>query len=183
MISEKQLSNTLSILVAVVAIAACAQLSISLPERVSVAPITGQSLAVLVAAHLLRRRNATIAVLIYILLGAIGLPVYSDFSGGWELAMGKSSGYLIGFLIAALVVGNMADNKNQRFKHYFLQLTVGHLIILLCGGIGLLRFLDIGEAFSLGIKPFLPGGLVKIILGAILLSTYRRFMLLINLDK
>lgn len=180
MISEKRLTNILSIIVATVAVAALAQLSISLPETVSVAPITGQSLAVLVAAHILQWKNASIAMVFYVLLAILGLPVLSDFSGGAEMVFGKSAGYLIGFILAAYAVGRMADNKNQRITHYLLQMTIGTLIILLCGGIGLLRFLDIGDAFALGIKPFIPGGFVKIVIGAILLSIYRRFSLLMN---
>ena len=172
MISEKLMSSVLGILVAIMAIAASAQLSISLPENVSVAPITGQSLAILVAAHILKWKNATVTVVLYLLIGAFGIPVFSDFSSGTEVLFGNSAGYLLGFVVSSAVVGIMADKNSKRFTNYLLQMTVGTILILLCGGLGLLRFLDVHEVFSLGIKPFLFGAIAKIFLGAILLSVY-----------
>jgi len=181
--AEKLIANILSILIAVAAISALAQLSIALPEKLSVAPITGQSLAVLVAAHILKWKKASISILLYLFLGAIGLPVFSNFSSGVDVLFGKSAGYMLGFLIASIVVGIMATKQKEKFPYYFIQMAVGTLTILLFGGIALLRFLDIGEVLSLGIKPFLAGGFVKILLGSILLSVYRRFRFLMNFDK
>ncbi len=181
--AEKQIANVLGVLVATAAIAAAAQLSISLPEKVSVAPITGQSLAILLVAHLLKWRLAGISVLLYLLLGAIGLPVFSDFSSGTEILFGKTAGYLLGFLLAALVVGKLAEQQKKRFPYYLLQMTIGTLLILASGGIGLLRFLDLPDVFTYGIFPFLAGAFIKILLGAMLLSAHRRFIALMNFDK
>lgn len=181
--AEKLIANSLAVLISVAAIAASAQLSISLPEKISVAPITAQTLAVLVAAHILKWRKAILSVVVYLLAGSIGLPVFSDFSSGFDVLVGKSAGYLFGFILAAATVGFLANKQKERFPFYFLQMLLGTIIILLCGGIGLLRFLEPSEVFSLGIKPFLAGGLIKIMLGAFLLSAHRRFRNLINFDK
>lgn len=181
--AEKQIANVLGVLIATAAMAAAAQLSISLPESVSVAPITGQSLAILLVAHLLKWRLASISVLLYILLGAIGVPVFSDFSAGTEILFGKTAGYFFGFLMASLFVGYLANKQKKRFPYYLLQMSLGTIVILICGGIGLLRFLDFPDVLKYGIRPFLAGAFVKIIVGAMLLSAHRRFIALMNFEK
>lgn len=172
--AEKQIANVLAILVAVASYGAAAQLSIAFPEGVAVAPITGQTLAILVAAHLLKWKRAAISVLLYFFLGVMGLPVFSDFSSGIEVFSSPSVGYLVGFFFAAILVGKMAENRKQKFTNSLLSQLWGTLLILVVGGIGLLWFLPPKEVFIKGILPFLPGGLVKIILGAILITVYTK---------
>lgn len=173
--ADRLISNSLGALVSIASLGVAAQLSISLPENVSLVPITGQSLAVLLIAHLLKERWASIALLLYFIIGCLGVPVFSDFKGGLEIFTGPSLGYFIGFLIAAIVVGVMSRKQKEKFPSYLLQMFLGTVIILLCGYLGLFRFLDAKTAFVKGVLPFLPGALVKIIIGAILLSIVRRF--------
>lgn len=181
--AEKLIANSLGSLIAVAAIGAAAQLSIPLSESVSVAPITGQSLAVLLVAYLLKWKWASLSIVLYLIVGALGAPVFSEFSSGMDVVTGKSLGYFIGFIIATLLVGRMAEVQKAKFPYYLLQMTLGTLVILLIGMLGLLRYIDLKTAFLKGVLPFLPGGLVKILLGAILLSTHRRFKSLMNLGK
>ncbi|MEQ8625609.1 MAG: biotin transporter BioY [Vicingaceae bacterium] len=178
--AEKQIANVLAILVAVACFGASAQLSINLPEGVAVAPITGQTLAILVAAHFLKWKKAAISVLLYFLLGALGLPVFSDFSSGLDVFVSPSAGYLAGFLLAAVLVGRMAELRKEKFTNYLLSQTFGTLLILVTGGIGLLLFLPAYEIFAKGILPFLAGGLVKIILASILIAVYTNVTSLIR---
>ena len=180
--AEKLISNVLGSLIGVAAMGAAAQVSISLPESISVAPITGQSLAVLLIAWILKWKWASISMILYFIVGCFA-PVFSDFESGIDVLTGPTMGYFIGFLIAAIVVGKLAENQKSRFLHYLLQMTIGTLIILIIGMLGLLRYLTIQDAFLKGVLPFLIGGLVKIVLGAILLSTYRRFRTLLNQTK
>ena len=181
--AQKLIPNILGSLIAIAALGAAAQLSISLPESVSVAPITGQSLAVLLVAHLLKWKWGFLSTSAYLLLGLLGVPVFSDFSSGSEVVFGPTMGYFIGFIIAVLAVGKLAETQKSRFPFYLLQMLIGTLIILLIGWLGLFRFLEPKEAFMKGILPFLPGALVKILIGAILLSVHRRFKMLLNPTK
>lgn len=175
MSAEKQIANILGVLISIAAIAASAQVSISLPESVSVAPITAQSLAVLLVGIILKWKWGTISIVAYCLIGALGVPVFSDFEGGLTILLGNTIGYFIGFMVAVFVVGLLAEKQESKFPYYLLQMFIGTLIILLFGWLGLLRFLDPEIALRKGILPFLPGALAKIVLGAILLSVYRRF--------
>ncbi len=81
-----------------VLIAVCAW--ISLPAAV---PFTLQTFGVLCALGLLGGRKSTLAILVYLLLGAIGIPVFSGFRGGLGVLLGTTGGYLLGFLCAALL--------------------------------------------------------------------------------
>ena len=178
--AEKQIANILGILIATAALGASAQLSISFPEGMAVAPVTGQSLAVLIIAHILGWKNGSISVLLYLILGAIGLPVFSDFSSGVAVLFGPTVGYFLGFLFATFIVGKMKEVREAHFFNYFLEMLVGTLIILLIGGLGLLWFLPANEILAKGVIPFLPGALVKILLGAILLAVFTNVKKLLN---
>ena len=177
---DKLISNGSGTLISIAALGAAAQLSISLPESVSVAPITGQTLVVLVLAHLLKEKWAAIALSIYMIIGIAGAPVFAGFEGGWDKFSGASLGYFVGFIVAAVVVGLLARKQKERFGFYLLQMLIGTILILLFGWLGLFRFLDPQTALVKGVLPFLPGALVKIIIGAALLSVFRRFKLLLK---
>ena len=73
---------------------------ISIPAAV---PFTMQTFAVFAALLLLGGKNGTIAVLVYILLGAVGLPVFSGFRGGPGVLLGTTGGYILGFVLAGLI--------------------------------------------------------------------------------
>lgn len=74
-------------------------------------PVTLQSLAVLTLAGLFGAKRSALSVVIYIILGAIGVPVFSGMAGGIGILFGTSGGYLIGFIFTALIVGMAADKK------------------------------------------------------------------------
>jgi len=162
------------LIIGAIAIGAAAQMSIKLSSFYSI-PITAQSLFVLMIAYLLKWKWGSICILIYLLAGILGAPIFSNFSGGWEVFSGNSMGFLLGFFFAALVVGKMAEKQEERFIKVVQQFFIGSLIILLFGYLGLLRFEDSKTAFLKGVLPFLPGMLIKILVGAVLLSIYRRF--------
>ena len=176
------LNKLVGSLVAAVAIGATAQLSISLGEDTAIAPVTGQSLAVTLAAFLLGRNWGVVTILIYLLLGGLGLPVFADFEGGIAVITGPSLGYFIGFVLAAAFIGWWAETKENKFGRNFLAFTLGTLLILAAGLIGLLPYLDIKQAFMKGVLPFLPGALIKILLATILISVISRFQALMNRD-
>ena len=180
--TEQLVIDLLLIVLSTLSIGVCAQMSIDLGD-VSPVPITAQSLAVLLIAHLVGWRKAAVVVLLYIIAGGLGAPIFSNAASGWEVVLGKSHGYLIGFLIAALVVGKLADRNPSRFGYYFLHIFVGHLIILTTGAIGLLRDLTILDALKYGVVPFLAGGLIKTFIASVILSLYRRFRQLMRSGK
>ena len=86
----------------VVLIAVCSWISIPLTV-----PVTLQTFGVFIAVGLLGGKRGTLAVLVYILMGAIGIPVFSGFTGGIGILAGTTGGYIVGFLFSALLMWGM----------------------------------------------------------------------------
>ncbi|MEI7801372.1 MAG: biotin transporter BioY [Bacteroidota bacterium] len=129
-------------------------------------PITLQSLAVILVACCLGWRIGAISILIYLLLGVTGVPVFAGYSSGWEIMTGQFGGFLISFLIAGFVVGYFSEKEKIQKPIFILSFwIVGHLIILLVGGLWLSQFST--EWWSM-IKTTLPGAAIKIIVGSLL---------------
>ena len=87
---------------------------ITIPLGFTPVPITGQTFAVLLAGGVLGANRGALSMGLYVALGAIGLPFYAEGSGGWTAATGATAGYLVGFVVAAFVVGKMAEHGQDR---------------------------------------------------------------------
>ena len=109
-------------------LAVCSWLSI--PFTV---PFTLQSFAVCLLAALLGMRRGVLAVLVYMLLGVAGLPVFSGFRAGLGVLLGATGGYILGFLLTALSVGFAADRFPGRARPLALAMLVGMLLCYACG--------------------------------------------------
>jgi biotin transport system substrate-specific component len=135
-------------------------------------PITGQTFAVLLAGATLGFRAGAASQLLYLAMGAVGLPFYSGGSSGWEVLTGPTVGYLIGFVIAAAVVGRLAQAKaDRRVLTAVPAFAFGTVVIYVCGVIGLVTVtgMNVGEAFTAGVVPFLIGDALKAVAAGLLL--------------
>jgi biotin transport system substrate-specific component len=148
-----------------------AQVAIDIPP--SPVPVTGQTLAVgLVGATLGMRRGAA-SLLLYVLLGLF-LPVYSEGNSGWHIVYGATGGYLVGFVIAAAVIGRLAElGQDRKVATAALAFVVGQLIVFVPGVIGLQLATDQdwGWCIHNGFSIFIVGGLIKAAIGAAVLPS------------
>ena len=159
--------------------AALAQVRI--PLGFTPVPVTGQTLAVLLAGASLGAWRGASSQLLYWLLGMVGLPFYSNATSGWSVATGPTMGYLVGFIVAAAVVGRLAEHhQDRKVLTSVAAMTFGSVIIYAFGATWLAIDLDIplatGEtnAIALGVAPFLVGDVIKMCLaGAATASTWR----------
>ena len=145
-------------------IAVLAQILIPLP----LIPITGQTLAIGLVVTILGLKHGTYAVLLYILLGAIGLPVFQGFTGGLGILFGPTGGYIIGFIPTALVIGFYLKKTRLTFPHALVANILGMLVTLAFGAVWLKYLAELswtGALFS-GVIPFLIVGVIKAILAA-----------------
>ena len=145
-------------------IAVLAQIIIPLP----LIPITGQTLAIGLVVTILGLKHGTYAVLLYILLGAIGLPVFQSFTGGLGILFGPTGGYIIGFIPTALVIGFYLKKTRLTFTHALVANILGMLVTLAFGAVWLKYLAELswtGALFS-GVIPFLIVGVIKAILAA-----------------
>jgi biotin transport system substrate-specific component len=144
--------------------AAAAQLTIHLPW--TPVPITGQTFAVLLAGSVLGMRAGAASQLLYVALGAIGLPFYADASGGIKIVTGATGGYLFSYFLAAALVGYLAERRQDRsLITSFEAMLAGTAVIYVCGVAWLAHSLHVStnRAIGLGMTPFLIGDGVKII--------------------
>ena len=140
-------------------------------------PITGQTLGVVLVAASLGLRRGTVALAAYTLVGLAGLPVFSDFTGGPAAVMKPSFGFILGFIAAAAVIGAFADRGWDRSVwRASIAFTLGSVIPFLFGLPYLALMLgvydmanDPATVISLGLLPFIPGGIVKAAIAAVLL--------------
>ncbi|MBW6438282.1 biotin transporter BioY [Actinoplanes hulinensis] len=142
---------------------------ISLPVPGSPVPITGQTFAVLLAGATLGATRGAAGMLLYVVAGALGVPWFADGASGWPSA---TAGYLIGFVLAAALAGQLAAlGGDRRPVHTIGLMAAGNALIYLVGVPWLAFSTGIGltTALSLGLTPYLLGDVLKMVLAATLL--------------
>ena len=147
-----------------------AQLSIHL--GFTPVPLTGQTFAVLLVAAALGTVRGTASLLLYLLIGAAGAPVYAEHKHGWEVFSGATGGYIVGFVVAAALVGYLAERGwDRRFSTAVSVMLTGNVIIYACGLTWLHHSLGVSwaKALEYGLYPFVPGDIFKLYLAALAL--------------
>lgn len=133
-------------------------------------PVTGQTLGVLLAGVLLGRYYGGLSQVIYVGLGTAGLPWFAGFTRGLGALTGVTGGYLVGFILAAEIVGYFSDRyvTARGFLPQIGLMLLAAALILCCGAAWLSVVLGTGlrQAVVLGILPFLPGDALKVLLAA-----------------
>ncbi len=166
-----RVTSVLLVIGAAALTALAAQWEIHLPF--TPVPITGQTFAVLLTGAALGMTLGAAGQLVYVAAGALGLPIYAGGAAGWDAAQAAgTSGYLIGFIVAAGVVGFMAERRQDRtFPTMFTAFVLGSFIIYFFGVIGLMITFDmtVSEAIAAGVVPFLIGDLIKAAAAGLLL--------------
>jgi len=136
-------------------------------------PLTLQTLFTLLAGMTLGSVLGATSQIIYVLLGVIGLPVFSSFAAGAGVLFGPTGGYLFGFIIAPYIIGKMIELKKEKnIFYYMLAGLSGTAIIYILGVAQLSLVANIGakKALTVGMFPFLPGDILKIIAASFIAS-------------
>lgn len=138
-------------------------------------PVTGQTLVILLGGAALGWRAGAAAQVLYLVVGALGLPVFTEASSGVAVLWGPTAttaGYLFAFPVAAALVGWLAERRHDRkFWTMVAAFVAGSAVIYIGGMMGLMAVLGIGvtEAFSIGVWPFLVGDAIKAAAAGVLL--------------
>lgn len=134
---------------------------------ISEIPVTFQTFIILTLAMILGSTKGGLATVLYLILGAAGLPVFAEGGAGWEKLIGPTGGFLLSFVVAAWLVGRLAEEPwGQRWGWTAAILLLGHLIILLIGFVWLGYVIGF-EGMWQKVIPLLPGMGIKIILGTV----------------
>ncbi len=131
--------------------------------------ISLQTFAIFLSVLILGTKKSFISVLIYILLGIIGVPVFSGFRGGFAALMSGTGGFIIGFLFLSLVTGILINRLPDKNIFKLLSMIIGETVCFFFGIIGVLLYLEpediiFKEIFSFCVLPFIIPDFIKIIL-------------------
>lgn len=161
-----------------VIIAVCSWISI--PTTV---PFTLQTFGVFMAVGLLGGKKGTISVLVYILLGAVGVPVFAGFSGGIGVLFGTTGGYIVGFLLSGLVYWAMTAAFGEKLPIMIIAMVLG---LIVCYAFGTAWFMivyakntaPIGLMTALGwcVFPFIIPDCIKIALAVVLTKQLKKYV-------
>ena len=161
-----------------VIIAVCSWISI--PTTV---PFTLQTFGVFMAVGLLGGKKGTISVLVYILLGAVGVPVFAGFSGGVGVLFGTTGGYIVGFLLSGLVYWAMTAAFGEKLPIMIVAMVLG---LIVCYAFGTAWFMivyakntaPIGLMTALGwcVFPFIIPDCIKIALAVVLTKQLKKYV-------
>ena len=149
---------------------------ISIPMPFSLVPITGQTLAVMLTGSILPVRQAYWSMLAYLLIGAVGLPVFSGFSGGIGVLLGPTGGYLIGYLPGVMLIALLKGQNNNLWSLALANSIGGIGIVYLLGITWLSLVTGIGfqKAIMTGALPFIPGDIIKVIAATVISATVNK---------
>jgi len=152
-------------------------LSIVIP--ISPVPISFTNLAIYLTVILLGCKKGTISYLVYLFIGFVGVPVFSNFTGGPGKLLGPTGGYLIGFIFMALIAGYFVDKFPGKLHMYAVGMVLGTLVTYAMGTAWLAyqANLSFQAALFAGVIPYIPGDLVKIVLATAVGSTVKKRVL------
>ena len=145
----------------------CAQIAIPLPGDV---PLSLATFAVMLSGALLGTFGGAISQLVYVLLGAVGVPVFASFSGGLGRLVGPTGGYIIGYILMALVIGLIMTKAKKKFYIYLPAMAAGTIA---CYTLGTAWYVfstktALLPALAACVFPFLPGDVIKMIFASLI---------------
>lgn len=147
-----------------VLVALSAQVTIPLPF--TPVPITGQTFGVLLTGAVLGSRRGALSLGTYLGIGALGVPVFARSGGP------ATWGYLAGFVLAAFVVGWLAEwGWDRSYRRSLAAMLVGNVVLYIPGLLWLAQYVGADRAIPLGLLPFIPGDVAKLLLAAAALPT------------
>ena len=145
-------------------VAAAAQVSVPMIP----VPMTLQTLAVLAVGGAYGARLGAAALALYAAEGAVGLPVFANFSGGYQVIAGPTGGYIVGFILAAALVGYLVEKGwSSNVMKLCGAMLLGAAVLYVPGLLWLAQFTGFSQVLQAGMIPFIPGDIVKAVLAAL----------------
>lgn len=168
-VDNQKIRTKQMVLIALMTAVTCVLGPLSIPLPFSPVPISLTNFAIFLAIFVLGMKNGTISFIIYLLLGAIGVPVFSSFRGGLQVLAGPTGGYLIGFIFLALIMGFALDHFDRKLVPTIIGMIIGMAVCYAFGTVWLAKLLSLSfkEGLMMGVIPYLAGNAAKIIIAAI----------------
>lgn len=166
--TEKKFSITQIAVIGVMTAVICILAPFSLP--IGPVPISFTNLAIYIALYVLGMKRGTISYLIYLLIGLVGVPVFSGFTGGPQKLFGPTGGYLIGFIPMAVIAGIVIDKCMKKWYFCLLAMIAGTWVCYLFGTAWLAfqANMTFKAAIAAGVIPFIIEDLIKMVLALLI---------------
>lgn len=136
----------------------------AIPIPISQTPITLATFAVYLASIILGWKMASMSVLVYILIGIVGVPVFSGFGAGIQKIVGPTGGYLLGYLAITLIAGWFSEKQERKITYPVIGMVLGTLVMYFMGTAWMKFSLHMSwkAAFLGGVLPYIPLDVLKI---------------------
>ncbi len=146
----------------------CVLAPLSIP--IGAVPISLTNLVIYFSLYILGTKKGVLSYIVYLLIGFVGVPVFSNFQSGPQRLLGPTGGYLIGFLPMAVIAGTVIGRCYKKIVPCFLAMAAGTAVCYLFGTAWLAHVggYTMKAALWAGVIPFLPGDLIKMGLAAVL---------------
>lgn len=145
-------------------------------------PITLQTLMICLVSGLFGMKRGTLSVIIYVILGAVGMPVFSNFKAGLGVLAGPTGGYIVGFVFTALIVGFVSDKMNGKLWAIAVSMVVGIAVCYLFGTAWFYVYMQSKKAVTLSyilglcVVPYIVPDVVKIAVSCVLVNRLKKFV-------
>ena len=178
---QKMTTETIA-LIAMMTALTCVLAPLSIP--IGPVPISLTNLVIYFGLYILGAKKETLSYIAYILIGLVGVPVFSGFTGGPGKLIGPTGGYIIGFIPMAIIAGLVIDRTNGKFVPDILAMVAGTIVCYAFGTIWLAYQgqMDFMKALFAGVIPFIPGDLMKMVLAAFFGPRIQRQLKRVGLD-
>lgn len=156
----------ISLLTALIAVSSY----IVIPLPFSPVPVTGQTLAIMLCALLLTPKQASLTLVVYLLIGVSGVPVFAGGASGPGVILGPTGGFIIGFIPMAFFI-SFFKGSSPGLIRYFIVSALGSLVVLNLIGVPWLSWsagISLSQAITVGFWPFLPGGIFKLFVAVLM---------------
>jgi Uncharacterized conserved protein len=139
-------------------------------------PISLVPLVILLSVYILGTKRGTISVLLYLFIGAVGVPVFSGFAGGFGKIAGPTGGYMLGYIFMALIAGWFIHRFYDKVIIQFLGMLLGLLVLYAFGTawLSISAGMSFKAALAAGVLPFAAFDIVKIIIAIVLGRTIKK---------
>lgn len=171
----KSLKTKNMVTIALMTAVTCIAAPFSIPLPFTPVPISLTNLVIYISCCILGAKKGTISFLLYLLIGLIGVPVFSGFTGGLTKLAGPTGGYLIGFIFCALFTGIFAEKFEDKLYMYPVGMIGGTAICYAFGTLWLAFQMNLTfvQALFMGVIPYLLGDTLKIVVSTFLGYKFR----------
>lgn len=152
-VDNQKIRTKQMVLIALMTAVTCVLGPLSIPLPFSPVPISLTNFAIFLAIFVLGMKSGTISFIIYLLLGAVGVPVFSSFRGGFQVLAGPTGGYLIGFIFLALIMGFALEHFDRKLVPTIIGMIIGMAVCYAFGTVWLANMLSLSfkEGLMMGV--------------------------------